>query len=397
MILELDMIQTVALAVVVLLIGQAIRNRVEILRTFCIPAPVVGGMIFAILALFLRQSGIMEFQFDTTLQSVLMTAFFTTVGFTASLRLLKQGGLKVIIFLFAAILLVVLQNAMAVGFAKVFDLNPLLGLATGSVPMTGGHGTSGAFGPLFEEHGAVGAATVALASATFGLIGGSMLGGPLAKRLIEKHNLVEKKAAAVADTDMPEVEEQKLLDADRFLSGAFQIALAMGLGTIISMYIEKTGMTFPSYIGAMLAAALIRNISDMTNTYEVPSTEIAIMGDIGLSMFLSMALMGLKLWELADLAIPMIVMLIGQTVLMAVFAYFVTFNMMGRDYDAAVLAGGHCGFGMGATPNAIANMQAITGNYGPSPLAFFVLPLIGSLFIDFFNAGIITTFMNIFG
>lgn len=397
MILELDMIQTVALAVVVLLIGQAIRNRVEILRTFCIPAPVVGGMIFAILALFLRQSGIMEFQFDTTLQSVLMTAFFTTVGFTASLRLLKQGGLKVIIFLFAAILLVVLQNAMAVGFAKVFDLNPLLGLATGSVPMTGGHGTSGAFGPLFEEHGAVGAATVALASATFGLIGGSMLGGPLAKRLIEKHNLVEKKAAAVADTDMPEVEEQKLLDADRFLSGAFQIALAMGLGTIISMFIEKTGMTFPSYIGAMLAAALIRNISDMTNTYEVPSTEIAIMGDIGLSMFLSMALMGLKLWELADLAIPMIVMLIGQTVLMAVFAYFVTFNMMGRDYDAAVLAGGHCGFGMGATPNAIANMQAITGNYGPSPLAFFVLPLIGSLFIDFFNAGIITTFMNIFG
>ncbi|NLM03557.1 MAG: sodium/glutamate symporter, partial [Clostridiales bacterium] len=369
MILELDMIQTVALAVVVLLIGQAIRNRVEILRTFCIPAPVVGGMIFAILALFLRQSGIMEFQFDTTLQSVLMTAFFTTVGFTASLRLLKQGGLKVIIFLFAAILLVVLQNAMAVGFAKVFDLNPLLGLATGSVPMTGGHGTSGAFGPLFEEHGAVGAATVALASATFGLIGGSMLGGPLAKRLIEKHNLVEKKAAAVADTDMPEVEEQKLLDADRFLSGAFQIALAMGLGTIISMYIEKTGMTFPSYIGAMLAAAIIRNISDMTNTYEVPSTEIAIMGDIGLSMFLSMALMGLKLWELADLAIPMIVMLIGQTVLMAVFAYFVTFNMMGRDYDAAVLAGGHCGFGMGATPNAIANMQAITGNYGPSPLA----------------------------
>ena len=397
MILELDMIQTVALAVVVLLIGQAIRNRVEILRTFCIPAPVVGGMIFAILALFLRQSGIMEFQFDTTLQSVLMTAFFTTVGFTASLRLLKQGGLKVIIFLFAAILLVVLQNAMAVGFAKVFDLNPLLGLATGSVPMTGGHGTSGAFGPLFEEHGAVGAATVALASATFGLIGGSMLGGPLAKRLIEKHNLVEKKAAAVADTDMPEVEEQKLLDADRFLSGAFQIALAMGLGTIISMFIEKTGMTFPSYIGAMLAAAIIRNISDMTNTYEVPSTEIAIMGDIGLSMFLSMALMGLKLWELADLAIPMIVMLIGQTVLMAVFAYFVRFNMMGRDYDAAVLAGGHCGFGMGATPNAIANMQAITGNYGPSPLAFFVLPLIGSLFIDFFNAGIITTFMNIFG
>ena len=395
MVLQLDMIQTVALAVVVLLLGQAIRGRVKLLETFCIPAPVVGGIIFAILALVLKQSEVIEFQFDTTLQSVLMTAFFTTVGFTASLKLLKQGGLKVILFLLAAIMLVVLQNVIAVGFAKVFDLNPLLGLATGSVPMTGGHGTSGAFGPLFEEHGAVGAATVALASATFGLVGGSMLGGPLAKRLIEKNNLVAKKTSNVEVGTVEEVVEEKLIPGN-FTSAAFQIALAMGLGTIISMLIQKTGMTFPSYIGAMLAAAIFRNISDMTHAFETPATEIGLLGDISLSIFLSMALIGLKLWELADLAIPMIVMLIGQTLLMAIFAYFVTFNIMGRDYDAAVLAGGHCGFGMGATPNAIANMQAIAGNYGPSPLAFFVLPLIGSLFIDFFNAGIITTFMNFF-
>ena len=395
MILELDMIQSVALAVIVLLIGQAIKNRVKVLETFCIPSPVVGGILFAILALIFKQANIVEFQFDTTLQTVLMTAFFTTVGFTASLRLLKEGGIKVGIFLVVAILLVALQNVVAVGFASVFGLDPLLGLSTGSVPMTGGHGTAGAFGPLFEEAGVTGAATVALAAATFGLVGGSMLGGPLAKRLIEKHNLKPKTAEGTTATANEE-SATKALVPEVLSSAAFQIAIAMGIGTIISMLIQKSGVTFPPYIGAMLAAAIIRNISDVTHAYEVPTIEIGLLGDVALSIFLSMALIGLKLWELADLAIPMVIMLFGQLVLMGLFAYFVTFNVMGRNYDAAVLAGGHCGFGMGATPNAIANMQAISSKFGPSPLAFFVLPLIGSLFIDFFNAGIITAFMNFF-
>lgn len=398
MVLQLDMIQSVALAVIVLLLGQFVRKKADFLERFCIPAPVIGGLIFAILALILKQTGIMEFQMDTTLQKVLMTAFFTTVGFTASLKLLKKGGVQVFLFLIIAVVLVSLQNIVGVSLAKVFKLNSLLGLSTGSVPMTGGHGTSGAFAPLFEKAGAVGATTVAMASATFGLITGSMLGGPIAKRLIEKHNLLDKnmkQSEAVQEAAITTETTKELIPAN-FSLAAFQIILAMGLGTILSTLLQKTGMTFPPYIGAMFAAAIMRNISDATNAYKTPSVEIDLLGNISLSLFLSMALMGLKLWQLADLAVPMIVMLIAQTVLMAAFAYFVTFNVMGRDYQAAVLAGGHCGFGMGATPNAIANMEAISSNFGPAPAAFFIIPLVGSLFIDFFNAGIITAFMNIF-
>ncbi|AOY74933.1 sodium/glutamate symporter [Clostridium formicaceticum] len=396
MVLQLDVIQTVALAVVVLLLGQTIRGRVNLLEKFCIPAPVIGGLIFAILALFLRQSNILQFQFDTTLQGILMTAFFTTVGFTASLKLLKKGGFQVLLFLILAIVLVALQNVIGVALAKVFDLNALIGLSTGSVPMTGGHGTSGAFAPLFEQRGAIGASTVAMASATFGLICGSMLGGPIAKRLIEKNNLVKTETLVAASNEIQEETTPEVLVPKNFSTAAFQIILAMGIGTIISMLIQKTGATFPSYIGAMFAAAIIRNISDMTHAYKVTSTEIDILGNIALSIFLSMALMGLRLWELADLAVPMLVMLFVQALLMGLFAYYVTFNVMGRNYDAAVLAGGHCGFGMGATPNAIANMEAISSKYGPAPAAFFIIPLVGSLFIDFANAGIITAFVNFF-
>lgn len=396
MILEVNMIQAVALAVIVLLLGQFIRKKFDVLSKFCIPAPVIGGMLFALFALLLKQSNILEFQMDTTLKGVLMTAFFTTVGFTASLKLLKKGGIQVFTFLFIAIILVSLQNVVGVSLAKVFHLDTLIGLSTGSVPMTGGHGTSGAFAPDFEKIGAVGATTVAMASATFGLISGSMLGGPVAKKLIEKHNLTATHVACTKDDVQTNATNGSTLTSANFSVAASQIILAMGFGTIISTLLQKTGLTFPSYIGAMFAAAIIRNISDATNTYEVPISEIGAVGNVSLSLFLSMALMGLKLWQLADLAGPLLVMLIAQTILMALFAYFVTFNIMGRDYQAAVLAGGHCGFGMGATPNAIANMEAISSNYGPAPAAFFIIPLVGSLFIDFCNAGIITGFVNFF-
>ncbi|SDJ91636.1 sodium/glutamate symporter [Natronincola ferrireducens] len=395
MVLQLDIIQSVALAVVVLLLGQTIRGKVKVLEKFCIPAPVIGGLIFAILVLFLRQSNILYFEMDTTLQGILMTAFFTTVGFTASFQLLKKGGFKVILFLILAIVLVALQNVIGVTLARLFNLNALIGLSTGSVPMTGGHGTSGAFAPLLEERGAIGASTVAMASATFGLICGSMLGGPVAKRLIEKNNLLASESVDVFSHPTEETTTEALVPKN-FSLAAFQIILAMGIGTIISMLIQKTGLTFPSYIGAMFSAAIIRNISDLTHAYKVPSTEVDILGNISLSIFLSMALMGLRLWELADLAIPMLVMLVAQAVLMGIFAYFVTFNVMGKNYDAAVLAGGHCGFGMGATPNAIANMEAISSKYGPAPAAFFIIPLVGSLFIDFVNSGIILAFINLF-
>ncbi|SHI39606.1 sodium/glutamate symporter [Lutispora thermophila] len=396
MVLKLDMIQTIALAVVVLLVGQGLKKKIGFLEKYCIPVPVVGGLIFAILALVLRQTGVLTFEMDDTLKNVFMTAFFTTVGFTASFKVLKKGGIKVFIFLVIATVLVILQNVLGVSLAKVFGLNPLIGLATGSVPMTGGHGTSGAFAPLFEEAGAIGASTVAMASATFGLIMGSMIGGPIAKKLIEKHSLTNQIKNAGKSMSVNNQEEAKKLIPENFMSATVQIILAMGIGTIISAILQKTGMTFPSYIGAMFAAAIMRNISDMTDFVNVRMEEIDIIGNTCLSIFLSMALMTLKLWELADLAGPLVIMLLAQTVLMAIFAYFITFNVMGRDYEAAVITSGHCGFGMGATPNAIANMETMAEKYGPAPVAFFILPLVGSLFIDFFNAAVITTFMNFF-
>lgn len=400
MILQMDMVQSMALGVIVLLIGSYLVRKIDFLERFCIPAPVVGGVLFAILALILHQTGTMDIEMDNTLRVVAMTAFFTTVGFSASFRLLKKGGIKVFIFLGLAVALVVLQNVLGIGLATLFNLDPLVGLATGSVPMTGGHGTAAAWGPELEKAGAMGAEAIAVAAATFGLIAGSMMGGPIGKRLIEKNNLVEKRKNSAKQDKVVDIDE--LDDADRklvpnnFAVASYQILIAMGIGTVISAFIvDTTGLTFPPYIGAMLAAAIIRNISDMTSTFEVPMFEVDVIGSIALSLFLAMALMALRLWDLAELAIPFIVMLVAQSLLMALFAYFITFNVMGRDYDAAVLAGGHCGFGLGATPNGIANMTSITGRFGPSPVAFFILPLIGSLFIDFFNTGVITFFMNL--
>lgn len=395
MTVSLDMIQTLTLAVMVLLAGMKIRKKINFFEKFCIPAPVIGGIIFALILLICKQTSILNIEMDMTLKNLFMTAFFTTVGFTASFKLLKKGGIQVGIFLVLAVTLVVLQDAVGVGLAKIFDLNPLIGLSTGSVPMTGGHGTSGSFAPVFEEKGALGATTVAMASATFGLIIGSLIGGPIGKRLVEKKNLKPKKDLASKGNTVTDIEEKgTLLNSQSFMMAASQIIIAMGLGTIASYYLEKTGLTFPAYIGAMFVAAAMRNISDFTSTFKIYKEEINVIGATSLSLFLALALMALKLWELADLAGPLLVMLIAQAILMASFAYYVTFNVMGRDYDAAVMACGHCGFGMGATPNAMANMEAMTSNFGPSPTAFFILPLIGSLFIDFFNTWVIALFMN---
>ncbi|WP_312884203.1 sodium/glutamate symporter [Clostridium psychrophilum] len=401
MALKLDMVQAASLAVVVLFIGQKIKNKLAFLDRYCIPAPVIGGLIFAIITLILKVSNILIFDMDITLQKLFMTVFFTTIGLTASLKLLKKGGKGVLIFLGISIILCVFQDIIGVTLAKTFGLNPLIGLSTASVPMVGGHGTAGAFGPIFEKAGAFGSNTVALASATFGLVIGSIIGGPIGKRLIEKNNL-SYPMKTINSTTYDQIvatkeNNEKPLNYNNFMSAAAQILLAMGLGTIISILLEKTGMTFPSYIGAMFAAAILRNISDSTNAFKVHLDEVGVLGGISLSLFLSMALMGLKLWQLSALALPLIVMLLSQTILTGLFCYFITFNAMGRDYDAAVMASGNCGFGMGATPNAMANMGAMTKKYGNSPKAFFIVPLVGSLFIDFCNAGVITTFMNILG
>lgn len=396
MTITMNMIQSIGLAVVLLLIGKSLRRKVKFFERYCIPAPVIGGLLFAIITLVLRLSGILMFEFDVTLQSFFMTMFFTSVGFNASLKVLKKGGPKVFIFLGVATLLVVLQNAIAVGLAGVVGVHPLLALMTGSTPMTGGHGTSAAFAPTVEAMGINGALTVAVAAATFGLVSGSMMGGPVANRLIIKHDLMNKKrSTAKVDEEMIE-DKASILDSDKVGMAVFQILIAMFLGTYVSQLIALTGITMPGYIGSMLVAAVIRNVSD-SGKFHTPIEEIGVVGDFSLNIFLAMALMTLKLWELIELAIPMFILLGAQALLMYLFATYVTFPLMGKDYDAAVISAGHCGFGLGATPNGIANMASVAEKYEYSSVAYFVVSLVGALFIDFTNAFTITAFINLFG
>lgn len=394
--LNFNIFQTMALATIVFYIGEYLKKRVKALSKYCVPAPVIGGIIFALLILVLKITNIANITLDITLQNVFMTAFFTSVGYTASLKVLKKGGIKVIIFLIVSSVLVIFQDIVGAGLAMIFNLDPLLGLATASIPMVGGHGTAGSFGPILDEMGVSGATTVSFASATFGLIMGSIIGGFVAKTLIERNNLetpIDSHDKSIPISDFNE-DDKAVLSHTKIMNGASWIFLAMGIGSIISNFIQDLGLTFPSYIGAMLAAAIIRNICDMRKV-ELEEKEIETIGGISLSFFLSMALMGLKLWELFDLALPMIVMLIGQTILMGLFAYFIVFRIMGKNYDAAVFASATCGFGMGATPNAVANMDALTSKYGFAPTPYFVVPIVGCLFIDFVNSAVITLFINI--
>ena len=392
--LHLDMYQTLAIAVVVLLLGRFLKKKINFLEKFCIPAPVVGGLLFAILTCVLYGTGIAEVSFDDTLREVCMVFFFTSVGFQANLKVLKSGGKSLIVFLGLVVGLILCQNFLAVGMSKVLNLDPLIGLCTGSIPMVGGHGTAGAFGPVLEDFNVSGATTLCTAAATFGLITGSLIGGPIGKSLVEKKNLL---STAVAEDDSLLVEDEKkhTRHTSMYAAAVFQLILAIGLGTIFSWLLTKTGMTFPIYIGAMIAAALFRNIGEYSGKFTIYMGEINDIGGICLSLFLGIAMITLKLWQLAALALPLVILLSVQVLLMFVFARFIVFNVMGRDYDAAVLAAGTCGFGMGATPNAMANMQAICDRYAPSVKAYLIIPLIGSLFADFLNSLIITFFINL--
>ena len=392
--IQLDMYQTLAAAVLVLLLGSYLRKKINILEKFCIPAPVIGGLLFAIFTCVCYTTGIIEFSFDDTLREVCMVFFFTSVGFQANLKVLKSGGKSLLVFLALVITLIFSQNLLAVGLSKVLGLNPLIGMCTGSIPMVGGHGTAGAFGPVLEDFNIKGATTICTAAATFGLITGSLVGGPIGKHLIEKRNLMYN-VPAEDDSLLVEDEEKHQRHTNMYATAVFQLILAIGLGTIFSYFLTKTGLTFPIYIGAMLAAALMRNITEYSSKGTIHMGEINDLGGISLSLFLGMAMITLKLWELATLALPLIILLAAQTALICIFTYFVIFNVMGRDYDAAVLSAGTCGFGMGATPNAMANMQAICDRYVPSVKAYLIIPLIGSLFADFINSLVITFFINI--
>lgn len=392
--IQLDMYQTLAVAVLVLLLGNYLKKKIYFLQKFCIPAPVIGGLIFAIMTCICYVTGIAEFSFDDTLREVCMVFFFTSVGFQANLKVLKSGGTSLIVFLGLVIALIILQNLTAVGLAKLLNLNPLIGMCTGSIPMVGGHGTAGAFGPVLEDLNIKGATTICTAAATFGLIFGSLIGGPLGKRLIEKHSLLNTVAN---DDDSLLVEDEKKHErhTNMYADAVFQLILAIGVGTIFTMLLTKTGLTFPIYIGAMLAAALMRNICEYTGIATIHMGEINDLGGISLSLFLGMAMITLRLWELASLALPLVILLAAQVLLIIIFTYVIEFNIMGRDYDAAILVSGTCGFGTGATPNAMANMQAVCDQYVPSIKAYLLIPLVGSLFADFLNSLVITFFINL--
>jgi len=394
---NLNIYETMALVSIVFYIGKYLRNKFSILSKYCIPPSVVGGFIFAIFILILKTTSIATINLDTTLQEIFMTAFFTSIGFTASFKILKQGGIKVVTFLGLAILLVVLQNTVGVTLASLFNLQPLLGLCTASIPMIGGHGTAGSFGPLLENMGVSGATTVSIASATFGLIMGSIIGGLVARNLTHNHKIktIHDENSNIPPEEVGDFNEenQNILCLKKLMTGASFLFIAMGLGSLISDLIQNLGLTFPSYIGAMLAAAIIRNLYDFLGK-EIVEKEIETLGSLSLSFFLTMALMGLKLWQLFDLALPLMIMLFAQVILVGCFAYFITYRIMGANYEAVVFASATCGFGMGATPNAIANMDELTNRYGFVHTPYFVVPIIGCLFIDFVNSAILTLFIN---
>ncbi len=397
MVIDLNMYQAAAVAAVMLVIGQFLVDRVEFLRKYCIPAPVVGGLIFALVHCALKGAGILEFNLDTTIQGICMTVFFCSVGYTAAFSMLKKGGIGVIKFLALAIVIVIIQDAVGGTLAGMFGLDARLGLAMGSIPLVGGHGTAGSFGPFLEEMGVANASTVGVAAATYGLISGCMIGGPIAASKIKKYNLKShgyaKKEDAVASVEVDKDTDTGAIDSSKMLSAAVYLLIAVGIGTVVTQILSNL-VTLPGYIGAMLVGAVIRNVNDATGK-DMPMNEMTTIGNVCLSIFLGLAMINLKLWQLVSLAIPMIVILLLQTVIMFFYASYVVFTVMGKDYDAATMASGFCGFGMGATPNAMANMQAVTKEHGPAPVAFMIVPLVGSLFIDFFNATIITFFANI--
>lgn len=390
--LYLNMYLTLCFGILVLFLGVFLRKKIKFFEKFCIPAPVIGGLIVSIITLVLYIFKIIEIDFDETFKNIAMMIFFTSVGFQANVRVLKKGGICLIKLFACIFVLIFLQNLTSVGLSKVLKVDALVALCTGSISMVGGHGTAGAFGGVLEQMGVSGATVIATAAATFGLVAGSIMGGPLGSRLIKKYNL--KSTDEVIDEEKEEVEKVSIIKS--YAPAIYQLAIAMGIGSIVSYLLSLTGLSFPAYIGSMVVAAVMRNISEYGKKWETPMKEIDDVGSISLGIFLSIAMISLKLWQLADLALPMIILLVAQVVLCFLFARFVLFYVMGKNYDAAVIVAGSCGFSMGATPNAMANMDSITSKHGPSIQAYLVVPIIGAVLMDFVNVIVITLFMNLF-
>lgn len=393
--LQLDFYGTLVAASSVLLLGRGLVTRVGFLRAYNIPEPVAGGLLVALVLLALRVLGI-DVQFDTSLQTPLMLAFFATIGLSADFASLKKGGRVVGIFLLAVVGLLVLQNAMGIGLAKALGLDPLMGLLTGSITLAGGHGTGAAWGTVFsEKFGLASASELAMASATFGLVLGGLIGGPVARLLIKRvevpGNLEPEKPRVPKGFEQPN--KERSITPFSFVETLALIAVSLLAGTLLNGQLHDTAFELPTFVCVLFVGVVLRNGLSALGLYQVFEREVSVLGNVSLSLFLAIALMSLKLWDLASLALPIFIILAAQTLLMALFAIFVTFRLMGSHYDAAVLAAGHCGFGLGATPTAIANMQAVTQRYGPSQIAFLVVPMVGAFFIDIINVIIIKLYL----
>ena len=396
--LKLDLLQTLTLAALVYFAGIQLRRRIGVVDRLNIPSAVVGGLLFTLLVLLLRQQGV-TLELNTALQSTLSVAFFTSIGMGASLALLRAGGIQVLIFLLLATVFCLVQNVVGMGIATGFDQNPLLGVMAGSVTLVGGPATGMAFAPIFEQAGLRGAGPLALTSATAGIVCGGLVGGPAGTWLIRRYGLRSaSRSTAELSAELESEPETLVVEVEQEDSGLIRnlvvLALAMGLGSIVSGYIESLGVTLPAYIGAMLVASALRNLDDRTSWFRIDQRAMEFVGNLALNIFLVVALMNIKLWELAHLALPLTVILIVQVLLVLLFAVTASFRLMGRDYDSAVMAAGFAGFVLGTTANAVANMRALVARFGPAPRAFLVVPLVGAFFIDFTNAIIITLFVN---
>lgn len=382
--IKTDAIMTTALAALLLLLGYFIKDKIRILEKYCIPAPVIGGFVFMFVTYLGFMSGAFSFNFDTYLQTPFMLAFFTTVGLGASFSLLKKGGVLLIIYWLVAGVISVFQNILGIAISKIIGLEAPYALLASAISMIGGHGAAGAYGKTFAEMGYTAGVEVGAAAATFGLITAVLLGGPLARRLITKYDLKPDPNDSI-DTEVLTINTSGsiALSSLDVIKNVTAILVCMAVGTVISGWIGTIiGMSFPTYVGAMFVAIIVRNLNEKVHFYTFSFALVDGVGDVMLSLYLAIALMTLKLWELSGLIGGVLIVVLAQVIFMAFVAYFIVFRILGKNYDAAVMCAGLCGHGLGATPSAIVNMTAVKDRYGMSRRAFIVVPIVGAFLVD---------------